>query len=217
MVNDSAQADSRRQALMNAAIKLFAQNGFDGVSVREIADEAKVNVSLVNYYFSGKEGLYKACLQEFGQSNVDAARRVLKPAKACEEFKLRLAMFCEEFIEFHYQNFDLVKMVQGEFDCGAVRMGDIFKNTFFVLFETLADYFKHAQKNKIVRDDLDVTLATRIFFAALVHNLKMDTHAEKLGLKSMRKTPKVREQFIQHLMQITCYGLVNSELKDTSI
>lgn len=217
MVNPPPLADSRRQALMKAAIKIFAKNGFDGASVRKIANEAKVNVSLVNYYFSGKEGLYKSCLQEFGENNVNAARRVLKPVKTCEEFKLRLSLFCEEFIEFHYQNPDLVKMVQSEFDCGAVRMGDIFKNTFFVLFETLANYFKHAQKMKIVRAHLDITLATRVFFAALVHNLKMDTHAELLGLKSMRKTPKGREQFIQLLLQITCYGLVSSEFKDTSL
>lgn len=42
---------------MMAAEKLFAANGYNGTSVRDIASKAKVNVSMISYYFGSKENL----------------------------------------------------------------------------------------------------------------------------------------------------------------
>jgi len=53
-----------REALIAVATPLFAEKGFNGVSVREIAGYASVNVSMISYYFGGKEGLYAAVLNE---------------------------------------------------------------------------------------------------------------------------------------------------------
>jgi AcrR family transcriptional regulator len=49
--------DSSREKLIQSAERLFAERGFDGVSVRDITNDAKVNSALVGYYFRGKEGL----------------------------------------------------------------------------------------------------------------------------------------------------------------
>ena len=46
-----------REKLIRSAERLFAEHGFDGVSVRDIANDAKVNSALVGYYFQSKEGL----------------------------------------------------------------------------------------------------------------------------------------------------------------
>ncbi|HEV7621531.1 MAG TPA: TetR family transcriptional regulator [Flavisolibacter sp.] len=49
---------------MNVAERLFAQKGFDGTSVRDIAEDAVVNPSMISYYFGSKEGLMQALFQE---------------------------------------------------------------------------------------------------------------------------------------------------------
>jgi AcrR family transcriptional regulator len=41
--------------ILEAAEQLFADKGYDGTSVRDIADEAKVNVAMISYYFGSKE------------------------------------------------------------------------------------------------------------------------------------------------------------------
>lgn len=51
-----------RQRLLDAARHHFAQNGYSGTPVRDIADDAGVNVALINRYFDSKEGLFAACL-----------------------------------------------------------------------------------------------------------------------------------------------------------
>lgn len=47
-----------RKRLLAAAEELFAERGFASVSVRDLAERAKVNIAAVNYYFGGKENLY---------------------------------------------------------------------------------------------------------------------------------------------------------------
>jgi AcrR family transcriptional regulator len=53
-----SKADSTREKLICSAEVLFAERGFDGVSVRDIANAAGANSALVGYYFRGKEGLF---------------------------------------------------------------------------------------------------------------------------------------------------------------
>lgn len=53
---DTPEATSREK-LIRSAERLFSVHGFDGVSVRDIANDAKVNSALLGYYFGGKEAL----------------------------------------------------------------------------------------------------------------------------------------------------------------
>ncbi|WP_084642159.1 TetR family transcriptional regulator [Amycolatopsis balhimycina] len=53
-----------RTALIEAARAVFAENGYDGATVRAIATRAGVDAAMVNHWFGGKEGLFaKAVLQ----------------------------------------------------------------------------------------------------------------------------------------------------------
>jgi AcrR family transcriptional regulator len=51
-----------RQALLEVAGRRFARDGYTATTVRDIADEAGVNVALISRYFTSKEGLFKDCL-----------------------------------------------------------------------------------------------------------------------------------------------------------
>jgi AcrR family transcriptional regulator len=52
------KGEDRRQSIIEAARPLFAQHGFDGTSVRDIADAAKVSEALLYKHFPSKEALY---------------------------------------------------------------------------------------------------------------------------------------------------------------
>ena len=49
---------STRMKILEVAHKLFAEKGYAGVSIREIASRCDVNVAAINYHFSNKEKLY---------------------------------------------------------------------------------------------------------------------------------------------------------------
>jgi AcrR family transcriptional regulator len=50
----------KQEHIINAAIELFAEKGFEGSSIRDLAARADVNVAMVNYYFGSKEKLFEA-------------------------------------------------------------------------------------------------------------------------------------------------------------
>ncbi|WP_206691468.1 TetR/AcrR family transcriptional regulator [Quadrisphaera sp. INWT6] len=55
-------AGRTRQRLLDAARGRFAADGFSSTTVRQVADEAGVDVALIKRYFGSKEGLFEACL-----------------------------------------------------------------------------------------------------------------------------------------------------------
>jgi AcrR family transcriptional regulator len=62
MTPPALSPDSRTR-LIESAIIHFADKGFDGAGIREIAKSANANSALVTYHFCGKEGLYLEALR----------------------------------------------------------------------------------------------------------------------------------------------------------
>jgi AcrR family transcriptional regulator len=56
---------SARERLLETAIDVFGTYGYEAATTRMIAREAGVNISSIPYYFDGKEGLYRAMIQNF--------------------------------------------------------------------------------------------------------------------------------------------------------
>lgn len=79
-----------RERLLDAARSLFAEHGFEDVTVRDICREAGANLALVSYYFGDKHGLYLAIVndaitwvREFNEAAMSA------PAGSSAEERLR--------------------------------------------------------------------------------------------------------------------------------
>ncbi|MBX3024879.1 TetR/AcrR family transcriptional regulator [bacterium] len=51
-----------RERILAAALDVFAERGFDGARVREIAERAEANLGLLTYYFTDKEQLWQAAV-----------------------------------------------------------------------------------------------------------------------------------------------------------
>jgi AcrR family transcriptional regulator len=56
-------SERTKDRILNAAERLFSERGIDGVSMREIASAAGVQLAMISYHFRTKEGLYRAVFQ----------------------------------------------------------------------------------------------------------------------------------------------------------
>jgi AcrR family transcriptional regulator len=54
----------KKDHIMNIAIELFAEKGFEGCSIRDLATRADVNVAMINYYFGSKDKLFEAMVEK---------------------------------------------------------------------------------------------------------------------------------------------------------
>lgn len=53
----------KRTHIIETALDLFAKKGYEGTSIRDIAESASVNLAMVNYYFGSKEKLFENIVQ----------------------------------------------------------------------------------------------------------------------------------------------------------
>src|SRR2546423_13104412 len=58
--------DERRQAIVDAAVPLFARKGFGGTTTRELAEAAGISEALLFRHFPSKQLLYREILQQVG-------------------------------------------------------------------------------------------------------------------------------------------------------
>src|SRR6202012_5712205 len=56
--------ESTEERIKEAARKLFTQKGFAGTRTRDIAQEAGINLALLNYYFRSKQKLFDLVMME---------------------------------------------------------------------------------------------------------------------------------------------------------
>ncbi|WP_315818732.1 TetR family transcriptional regulator [Paraflavitalea speifideaquila] len=59
----SVEKTDKREHILLVAEELFAVKGFDGTSVRDIANQAAVNLAMISYYFGSKENLLKELIE----------------------------------------------------------------------------------------------------------------------------------------------------------
>lgn len=80
-----ADGEQSRERLMRSALRLFALQGFEKTSTREIAETAGTNLAAIKYYFGDKAGLYEAVFFEMQGKPEDEIARYADPALSLRE------------------------------------------------------------------------------------------------------------------------------------
>lgn len=78
--------------IIKVAMELFAKNGFEGTSIRDICKNAGVNISLISYYFGGKKELYEKIVSGI----VDNIINYMKNSMGVEELPVEFEGFSRE-------------------------------------------------------------------------------------------------------------------------
>lgn len=86
------RGEETRARIVEAAIGVFGERGYDRASTRDIANAAGVNAPAIQYYFDGKEGVYLACVEHLIMllwrkmgSSVEAAENALADADVTDQ------------------------------------------------------------------------------------------------------------------------------------
>lgn len=155
--SDPKESESRRK-LLETASKLFAEKGYEGVSTRDIAAAANVNISLISYYFSGKEGLYVAILEDFLEQNRAEYETMvtkfdltkLTRASFCSHMKVLIARILERKFSCPYVS----PLIFREILAGVPAAREFMENSFEGMADGLINIFEVAREKGIIKPEL---------------------------------------------------------------
>ena len=165
--------ETTAEKVIQAATRLFAERGYDGVSVRDICSEAEVSANAVHYHFQSKQGLFEQIIERFGLSKQEAAERILVGTpRDLAEFSTRLEIFAREILESLLSEPDVLTITQMEMLQGFRHGGESFAKSKEQCTGMLSAYVEGAKKAGIVREDVDPTyivgtLMDRVFNQAV--------------------------------------------------
>lgn len=100
------------QKIIEVAKNLFAEKGFYGTSIRDICKVADVNISLISYYFGGKEELYKVVVDSITKNIINYMRSNMGFSQEVPDFNLipqeiKIKLFFEmidKMIDYFYSS-----------------------------------------------------------------------------------------------------------------
>lgn len=120
MKNNTDKELSTEEKIIAAARKLFTQKGFSATKTRDIAEEAGINLALLNYYFRSKQNLFQIIIEE----KFNQLFGVINPILSNNEISL------EEKIETLVTNY--TNMLLGNDDLPLFVLSEIKTNEFLI-------------------------------------------------------------------------------------
>lgn len=200
--------DSTKGCLIKSAQALFAKLGFAATSVKQIADDADVNVSLVSYHFGGKEGLYKACLETEVENMTTFFDKHIASFSSKDEYKLKLKMFVNEIVDHGLESSNVTCIIRRDIEMDPIDpvIFEVFKKTIVPMFEKLIIFIKKGQEAKYIRSDLAANEICVLFMGGIQHSIRTDNLRKKLFGVSLRDKNE-KENLINTAIEMFFNGL----------
>ncbi|MGB4439901.1 MAG: TetR/AcrR family transcriptional regulator [Sedimentibacter sp.] len=99
---------NQSQKILNAAFKCISERGYASVSLRDIADEAGVVLSQLNYYYKNKEGLFTEIIKTLTQQYLNEIEDNLKKGDTEKEKMMHLIEYFQEMLKEKPELFKLL-------------------------------------------------------------------------------------------------------------
>lgn len=136
--------DGTQARILDAALAVFAERGFDGSRTRDIAERAGANLGLLTYYFGDKEALWRAAVtRAFEQLRAELAD-ALAPHPDDDE-RTALAELVRRFIRFVARNPEFMRLMNDEGKRDGPRMRWLADRFVKPVYDVLRARVEHAQ------------------------------------------------------------------------
>ena len=143
---------SRRELILDASEHLFAAQGFDSTTIKQIGEHAGVNSALLYYYFADKDTLYRETLQRLIRQMIASGMSALDHNQAPDQ---RLDAFVRRQASFVFEHPNLPKLIVREMtDHEAARAETIIAEMAATMFRGLCELIREGQRAKLFRADL---------------------------------------------------------------
>jgi len=183
----TVRSEAMRNHILQAAAHEFSQRGLSDARVESIASWGKVNLALIYYYFSNKQGLYKALIEESTQIFIDRGLEVLAAPSSPGDRLLHLALanFNRHLLQFKHE-----ALMQREVQ----RDAETLKKVAMKIGRPLTDKLQQVVREGVESGelcDLDWMLVVNLLFGTTTSYFRLGPF-----LRTMSDKPPVDAQFL---------------------
>ena len=159
-----AAAVDRRRAILEAAIRVFARQGYHATRVSDIADEAGVAYGLVYHYFRSKEAVMTELFTERWSLLLAAGDELVASDASPRE---KLAGIAGFIIDSYRHDPELMKVIIVEVTRAANSFGQTALPQIRQAYDTVAMIVADGQRDGVFRDEVDPDFVGMWFYGAI--------------------------------------------------
>lgn len=192
----------RKQQILTAAAQVFADKGFEGATISDIARAAGVAEGSIYNYFKNKHDLLVHIPRLLAQPALDAVSQVRAASHPPDEL---LTFIATNILTVILQNREIIRVLFASLPTMSPEVRDTYIEQ-VPLYATnlLQDYIAEQQAAGVFRRDLDPAIAARIFPGMMIFFLLIQEIMQPANL------PRVDyEQVIPHIVTIFTRGMLN--------
>ena len=163
MASKAPPVDKRRQ-ILDAAIRVFARQGFHATRVSDIADEAGVAYGLVYHYFRSKDEVLNELFVERWSLLLSAIEETDRTGGTPRQ---KLAAVAGFIVDSYRHDPELMKVIIVEVTRAANSFGRTHLPEIRRAYESIAKIVEDGQKENAFRDDVAPMFASMSFYGAI--------------------------------------------------
>lgn len=215
MNSEKKKQNVSRKKIINSAIILFANKGFDSTSTREICKHAGVNLSLIPYYFENKEGLYINIIESIINYGLSFLKEDLDKISTIENMELEQKIelyrsILEKYVDFLYSEnvpSSFVVLMIKEQTVSHSKFSEIYTQKINILYsalrKTLASILGKKEKDKVITFEVSSIigqiLGYKLMDKATLDSLGQDFYTKEDNKRIIKIVLSYVEKTIQEL------------------
>jgi len=164
MAKATAPAVDKRRQILDAAIRVFARQGFHSTRVSDIADEAGVAYGLVYHYFKSKEEVLNELFSERWSLLLTAIEEADREG---EEPRQKLEAVAGFIVDSYRHDPELMKVIIVEVTRAANSFGRTHLPEIRRAYDSIAKIVAEGQEAGVFRRDIDPNFASMSFYGAI--------------------------------------------------
>jgi TetR/AcrR family fatty acid metabolism transcriptional regulator len=154
----------KRRLILDAAIRVFARQGFHHCRVSDVADEAGVAYGLVYHYFDSKEEILDTLFAERWQIMLDAITAIDSQSVPARD---KLYMVASFIIDSYHHEPELMKVIIVEVTRAANSFGATHLGKIREAYSMIATIVDGARKDGSFKEDISADFAAMCFYGAI--------------------------------------------------
>lgn len=205
----------KKELIIQKAIELFSEWGFDNTSIREISQKACVNVAMVNYYFGSKKKLFEAII-EYKSAFLKTRLEELQADTSINEMD-KIKTIIEEYVARILSNPHFHRVMHQELLLNTrPEMTDIIKKLFTNNLQLIKKIIEDGMNKKIFRK-VDPELTISSLFGTINYFMQNPGFfgREEVVTQSLPQDDSFRKRLVNHLLQLMqAHLLIDRNIKE---